>query len=286
MQELPADARAELLHLAQGRRRRRRLAGLGQRPVADPPQELERLGGDQQAATARDLGPALARSLASASAPVLHVAAAAAAAGEAQERLAAHRQHRPSGERGAALRAGVGRGEDASQAQHPALEVARRHVLVRPREQRLERRVEQPEQQIGALVLLRELEHVVGEVAAEQDAFEVRLQAMDRPHQVDPGDPHQVAPLLLEPGDLHLGERLQLAGEAAVAGARAPRHAALLAALAGQEGDDPVAVVQVADVQHQGLRGVQAHDQRTPSLPGAGVMEKHGERREATTWRC
>src|SRR5579862_5760004 len=49
LQEVPADARAQLLDLAQGPPRRRRPAGLRQRAVADPPQELERLGADDHA---------------------------------------------------------------------------------------------------------------------------------------------------------------------------------------------------------------------------------------------
>src|ERR1700680_3847117 len=49
LQEVPPDARAKLLDLAQGPPRRRRPAGLRQRAAADPPQELERLGADDHA---------------------------------------------------------------------------------------------------------------------------------------------------------------------------------------------------------------------------------------------
>src|ERR1700720_601548 len=286
LQEVPADARTQLLDLAQGPPRRRRPARLWQRAAADPPQELERLGADDHArrtAVPGDRAGALAwlralrplRALrALAMVTRLHVLVTrrrgAPGAGRAQQGLAMRRQHRSRGERRGAARAGVRRREDAAQAQDPALEVARRHVLVNSGEQRFEGRVEEPEEQLGALVLLRELEHVIGEVTAEQDAFEVRLQAMDRPHQLDRGDAHQVASRLLEPGDQRLAEGLQLAGEAAVPGTRAARHAALLAALARQEGDDAIAFGEVADIQQDGFRGMQEHGRCTRIVTGYG----------------
>ncbi len=73
--------------------------------------------------------------------------------------------------------AGMGGGEDARQPQHPGLEIAGGEVAVHPGEQGFEGRVEQPEEVVRRLLLLRELQQVVGEIAAEQDALRDRLAA-------------------------------------------------------------------------------------------------------------
>src|SRR3954467_13706398 len=100
---------------------------------------------------------------------------------------------------------------------------------------------------------------MVGEVAAEEEAFEVGLQEVGGRDQLHRGDADEIAPVSLVPRHLHLGQRLELAAEAAVLHPRALGDAALLAELAGEEGDDPVAVVQIPDVEDQRLGGLQAH---------------------------
>jgi hypothetical protein len=99
------------------------------------------------------------------------------------------------------------------------------------------------------LVLLRELDQVLGQVRAEQNPFQILLQVCCEAKRLDPGDAHQIAPLLLEPADPRQNERLQLAGEATVPAPRAPRNPSPLAVLASQEDDDAVGVVEVDDVE-------------------------------------
>src|SRR6185369_8986367 len=89
------------------------------------------------------------------------------------------------------------------------------------------------------------------------------LQPVRRTDQVDGAHAHQIAVLLLEPLEMHLRQRLELARETAVLAARALRHATLLPVLAGEEGDDAVAVVELGDIEEQGFTGEQAHGVKT-----------------------
>ena len=115
-------------------------------------------------------------------------------------------------------------GEDAGEAQDPGLEVAGREVAVDPGEEGFEGGVEEAVEEAAGLLLLRELEHVIGQVAAEEDALQVGLEGRRRPDQVDAGDPAPGRARLLEPVGANLGQRLELAGEAAVRAAGAPGH--------------------------------------------------------------
>ena len=64
---------------------------------------------------------------------------------------------------------------------------------------------------------MREERHLFGDRRTEQDPFEILLQELHRPDELDRIDPHEVAALLLDPADPGLGQGLQLAGEAAEA---------------------------------------------------------------------
>src|SRR6202035_4144328 len=139
----------------------------------------------------------------------------------------------------------------------PRLKISRRKVAVHSCEKGFERRIKEAIEEFAGLVLLRELEDVVGQVAAGQDAVQVFLQPMGRPHELHGGDPAEIAPFFLEPCDLHLGQRLELAAEAAVLGPRPGCDPLLLSPLTGEEGDDAVPVVKIEDVQDEGFGGEQ-----------------------------
>src|SRR6185436_166430 len=243
LQKVAPHAGTDLFELAKRLRRRRLLGGLREAQAPDAPQQLQRLRPDDEAAL-----PAV----------------------EAEERLALGRERRPAGERAPADGTLLGRGEDAGEPQDPDLEVARREVAVHAREQRVAGRVEEAEEEVRRLVFLGDLQQVVGQIAAQEDAVQVFLQAVGRTDRLDGRDADELASFLLEPGDLHLGERLQLSREPAVLGPRPLRHALLLAVLAGEEGHDPVAVVQVQDVEEQSFGGDQAHG-GLPNGTGAGA---------------
>ena len=82
---------------------------------------------------------------------------------------------------------------------------------------------------------------------------------MRRTQHLDLAHAHQVAVVALEPGRLHLGERLQLAGEAAIAPLGAAGGTALGAVVAGEEMDQTVALLKIDHLQDQRLVGKGAH---------------------------
>ena len=120
-----------------------------------------------------------------------------------------------------AERALARRREDARQAQRPPLEVTRRNGPVGAGGERLHGAVEEAIEGLVGGALGGEDQGVLGEVAAEQDPLEAPLQAVRRPEHLHAAHAHQVAVVALQPGDVHLGERLELPGEAAVAPPRA-----------------------------------------------------------------
>jgi hypothetical protein len=69
----------------------------------------------------------------------------------------------------------------------------------------------------------------------------------------------ELIPFLLVVDDARLGHRLERPGERALRAPRAAREAALLAAVARQEGDDAVRLAQRVRAEDERVRGVEAH---------------------------
>ena len=92
-----------------------------------------------------------------------------------------------------------GRRKDTRQAQDPGLEVPRGQSSVDSGGERLEGRIQQPEEMILGLVLLGELQHVVRQVGAQEDSVQIGLEIGGRSQDVHGRDPDELPPVPLHP---------------------------------------------------------------------------------------
>ena len=167
----------------------------------------------------------------------------------------ARRRRQPGavGQRSVAALAGGHRRVDALQAQQPELEIAHQGVDRDVGGQRFDDRRAEAEQLLVGVVLRRPLVDQLGEVADVAEGFGMEG-GERRPLGVGVVQRHQLAALLLEVDDRGAGQWFEGAPKP---GAKPPRpfgHAALLAAVAGQEHHDAVRVVQLVGAENQARR--------------------------------
>ena len=188
-------------------------------------------------------------------------------AARAEQTLESGREpDRAAGQRAAAAPARGQRRVHPLQAQQPVLEVAGERLHRRAAGEGLGHGRAESEQAVVRIRLRRPLVDQLREVADMEERLGAAARQRRR-ERLDLAQANQLAPLVLEVGRAHAGERLQAPAETGARAACAPRDPAPLAPVGGQEHHDPVRLAQLVGAKHQRVRSVQRHPPSRAGLP-------------------